>query len=136
MENIILGVIVYIFTSYCISKIAIKLGEEECAVLAWIPIFNFYILVKLADFSGITVLIFLIPVVNYIFLGFCLMKICALLDRDPILGLLMFIPIVDLILLGYVAFTDVEKPRDLINDIWLNSGEFNELAVMQRTVKR
>jgi len=94
--------------------IANKLGQEELSLMAWIPILNLYCIVKLADFNGLTALIFFIPIVNYFYLVFCLMRISAFLNRNPLLGLLMFLPVVNFILLGYLTFTDKELPNSLI----------------------
>ncbi len=114
MQNVFISILVYIFTSLCLSIIAGKLGQGELAFMAWIPILNLYIIVKLADFSGFTLLIFFIPFVNYIYLAYCLMRITAFLDRNPLLGLLMFVHVLNLILLGYLAFTDKKSPGSLV----------------------
>lgn len=114
MQNVLISILLYIYLSLCLSIIADKLGQGDLAVIAWIPFFNLYVIVKLADFNGLTFLLFFIPFFNYLFLTYCLMRISAYLDRNPLIGMLMFVPVVNLILLGYLAFTDSKSSKSLI----------------------
>ena len=53
----------YLFYSYCLYLIATKLGEAN-AWLAFIPVFNFILILRMAGMSGWWILGLLVPLLN------------------------------------------------------------------------
>ena len=111
--NYIISILVYVYVVVCLYSIAEKLGRTEYGIMLFVPIMNLYFIVKIADLSAWWMILFFIPVVNYLLLAFCFMRITAFLGKSPWLGLAMVVPIVNLVLLGYLAFFDHE-PKDLL----------------------
>ena len=54
---------VYLFISYSVYLIAKKLGEEN-AWLAFVPVFNFVLILRIAGMSGWWILGLLVPLLN------------------------------------------------------------------------
>ena len=78
---------------------------------AIIPILNLYVLVKLAGYSGILILLFLIPIVNVVFMLFVYLRLNRAFGNDDILVLgLIFLPF---IFFPIMAFSDAtyRKPH-------------------------
>jgi hypothetical protein len=80
-------------------KIFQKAGYPGWGVL--IPIYNLYVLVKMANYDGILILLFLIPVVNVVFLLFVYLRINRAFGQDDILVFgLIFLPFIFFPILG------------------------------------
>jgi hypothetical protein len=102
---LIFGVIVYIFTSFCLMKIADKLSIPN-SWLAWVPIAQIWVMVRAAGKPGWWLLLFFIPLVNLVIALILLFTIPTNLGKSSLYGLLAFIPILGIFLYwGLLAFT-------------------------------
>ena len=100
----------YVYISYSTQVIARKLSVPN-GWLAWIPIANLFLLVKLAARSYWWVVLLIIPLVNIVVSAFVWRDIAKRRGHSPWWGLGMIIPIVNLIGPGYIAFSD--KPQQI-----------------------
>jgi len=101
----IFGIISYIYISFCMMKIADKLGISN-SWLAWIPILQVWIIVRSAGKPGWWIILLLIPLVNIVISFIILFATPANLGKSPLLGLLIFIPLLGMYLYyGLLAFT-------------------------------
>jgi hypothetical protein len=97
--------LVYLYFSYCLKKIALRLGLENKSWWAWIPILQVVLMLKMAPVPWWWIFLFLIPLVN-IAIGITVwVKISNRLQKSFWYGVLMIVPGVDLIILGYLAFS-------------------------------
>lgn len=108
---LILGICLYAYTSFCTYVIANKMGADY-AWLAWVPIANLFLLVRMADLSLLWLLILFAPLIPFIgqiavvvFFGFVWYRIATFMDKPGWLGILCIIPLVNLIIIGYLAFS-------------------------------
>ena len=67
MENYypVIFLFIYAYFAYSIQTIAKKTGTEN-NWMAWIPILNVYLLIKIADKPGWWMLLFFVPLINII----------------------------------------------------------------------
>ena len=99
------GFIAYVFTSFCLMKIADKL-EIPNSWLAWIPIAQIWVMVRAAGKPGWWLVLFFIPLVNFIIGLIVLFSIPTSLNKSSLYGLLVFVPILGVFLyFGLLAFT-------------------------------
>jgi hypothetical protein len=100
---LIIGIIIYLYLSYCQQAIAKNLDTPR-PWLAWIPLLNIYLLNKMIGKGiGWTILCFL-PVINvvvFIIIAFKLVRVCG---RSWVYGLLLLIPVVSYVILWILAF--------------------------------
>ncbi|NPE30039.1 hypothetical protein HNV12_19220 [Methanococcoides sp. SA1] len=101
----------YIYTSFCLQKIAIKTSTEN-TWMAWVPLLNILLMFRVAKLSLWYAIIFLIPYVNFLMAAYLWGEIAGRLNRSKWLGVLFLIPVLDLILPGYLAFTDTDVNRN------------------------
>ncbi|MCA9374970.1 hypothetical protein KC622_01420, partial [Candidatus Dojkabacteria bacterium] len=106
---------IWIYTSYSYMTIGNKVGEPN-SWMAWVPVLNYYYMVKLARLSGWFTLIFLTVVIPFlgaliivIFVVYLSMQIAKRRGFDEWLGLLTLVPIANLVLPGYLAFAEPTK---------------------------
>ena len=99
------SLVMYFFLTFCLMVIAQKL-ETPNSWLAFIPIANVYLMCKMVGYSGVLVLLLLVPVVNFIFLIVLWWKIAEARDRSGWLGVLMLVPIANVIIPILLAFTE------------------------------
>lgn len=107
-----IGLIVYIFVSYCLMVIADKLKVAN-SWLAFVPIGNLYIMVKSAGMEGVYTLIFLLAFIPFLgglvvlaFQIYLWMKIAERRGFESWLGILAIVPIANLIMPAYFAFSE------------------------------
>lgn len=99
------GLVAYIFTSFCLMKIADKL-EIPNSWLSWIPIAQIWVMVRAAGKPGWWVILFLIPLVNFVIGLIVFFSIPTSLNKSSLYGLLLFVPILGVFLyFGLLAFT-------------------------------
>ncbi|PZO43868.1 MAG: hypothetical protein DCF19_04365 [Pseudanabaena frigida] len=102
---VIFGAIVYVFTSFCLMKIADKLSIPN-SWLAWIPIAQTWVMVRAAGKPGWWLILLFIPLVNIVIAFIILFAMPTNLGKSPLYGLLTFIPILGIFLyFGLLAFT-------------------------------
>jgi hypothetical protein len=98
--------VLYVYVSYCLMKIAKKLNVEN-AWLAWIPIVNLWIVVQCAGKEWWWIILMFIPIVGYVVNILLWMAMCERRGKASGVGLLMILPPLGyLILPGYLAFSD------------------------------
>jgi uncharacterized membrane protein YhaH (DUF805 family) len=101
----IFGLVVYVFTSFCLMKIADKL-EIPNSWLAWIPIAQIWVMVRAAGKPGWWLILFFVPFVNFVISLIVLFTIPTSLGKSSLYGLLPFIPVLGFFLyFGLLAFT-------------------------------
>ncbi|MBU2025325.1 MAG: DUF5684 domain-containing protein [Patescibacteria group bacterium] len=109
----LLGLIFYVYSSFCLMKIAQKLNADN-VWFAWVPILNIVLMLKLADKPVWWLIFIFIPFLNALlmFIGTIIIwiEIAKKLNKPSWLGALMFISPVNLILLGYLAFSNTAAP--------------------------
>lgn len=96
---------IYAYLSFALATIAKKTNTEN-DWLAWIPIVNIYLMVKIAGKPGWWFILFLIPIVNIIFAIIVWMEIAKVRNKPEWLGILVIFPVFNLIIPGVLAFTD------------------------------
>lgn len=102
----ILGIAIYLFSSYCFYNIYKRLKEPN-AWFAWVPILNNWIMYKAGNQSPWWIIGLFIPFVNIVAVVFSVIafvNIIKKLGKNPWLILLTFIPIVNFIILYNFAF--------------------------------
>ena len=101
----IFGLVGYVFTSFCLMKIADKL-EIPNSWLAWIPIAQIWVMVRAAGKPGWWLILFFIPLVNFVIGLIVFFSIPTSLNKSSLYGLLLFVPILGVFLYcGLLAFT-------------------------------
>lgn len=102
---IVLGLALYLFTSYCLYRIAKKANVED-AWMSWIPIVSLIVMIRLAQKPLWWIIFFIIPVVNAVIAIVLWMNIFPRFGKPEWMGLLMIIPVVNLAMLVYLAFSE------------------------------
>jgi hypothetical protein len=110
--SITVGLVMYIYMSVTLMKVAQKLNHEN-PWFAWIPILNAVLLFQLGEQNPWLLLLVLIPGLGALIVGvisiIALMKICEKRGYDKLLGLLYIVPIANLVLLGMLAWGKKES---------------------------
>jgi len=113
---IIIAIALYVYFALVLSTLAKKLKHGDIAWLAWIPIANLALFPILADKEWPWVFIFLVPIVNIVFM---IIWTWAIFEKRKYPGWLALIPLVsfipiigwlagiaNLVILGLVAWAD------------------------------
>ena len=101
----IFGLVAYVFTSFCLMKIADKL-EIPNSWLAWIPIAQAWVMVRAAGKPGWWLILLFIPLVNIVIALIILFAMPVNLGKSSLYGLLTFVPVLGIFLyFGLLAFT-------------------------------
>ena len=104
--TLIIGLAIYVFTSYCFYAMLQKIGYQN-PWFAWVPIVNSWATYEAGDQSPWWVIGLFIPLVNIvaaIFLVVAFVNIVKKLGKNPWLILLMIIPLVNFVVQYYFAF--------------------------------
>ena len=127
----------YIYTSLALMAIA-KRTDTKNAWLAWIPIANIYLMMRigrLPDWTLALWLLIFLPYFGYIAsLGMTIWYWWAIAERrgkEPWYGILMIIPIANLVLMGILAWGKDEVEPDN-----LNTSAKNKIAKKKVTRKK
>ena len=107
-----LGILFYIYFSLCLQFIAQKTNNGP-VWLAWVPIGNFFLMLKIASLSYYWLLIILLafipligPLALLAFNIFLWYKISLARNKPGWLAILLILPLVNLIIMGYLAFSE------------------------------
>jgi hypothetical protein len=127
LKLVIIGIIVFLHLYYalCLYISSRKIGVST-ALLAWVPLLNFFPLVNAAGKPWWWAVIFLLPltgiiptlnshvyivivmllllIVDFVLFIVIWIRVCNNLWIDKRLGLLILVPVVQLVLIGYLAF--------------------------------
>lgn len=106
---LIIFLIVYVYMALCLMKMAKKTDTPD-GWLAWIPILNIVLMLRIAKKPLWWIILFFIPLVNIVFVILVWIEIAKALGKPEWLGVLMIIPIANLIVSGYLAFSDNSAP--------------------------
>lgn len=102
---LVISLALYVFFCFCCKRICEKCGKDP-GVLIWIPIVNLIPLLEVAGLPVWTIILFFIPLANFIIAIVMWAKICVARGKSGWLVLLMLIPVVNLIFLPYLAFSE------------------------------
>lgn len=98
----------YIYGSWTLMVIAQKVGEES-PWMAWVPVLNIILMLKVAKMSPWLVLLIIVPFVNIVLFVIVMMKVAERRGFPNWLGLLCLVPVANIILPGYLAFAEPSK---------------------------
>ena len=96
--------VIYVYISLCISKIAKKCGLEN-TWMAWIPIVNIWLLIQCAGKEWWWILLMFIPLLNIVIAIIVWMAIAERLGKPSWVGILVIVPVVGFFIPGYLAFS-------------------------------
>jgi hypothetical protein len=102
---LLIGLAVYVYTALAVQTIAEKTKTEN-PWLAWIPIANIILLLNIAKKPIWWIVLFLIPLVNIIFIIMVWMGVAEARGKPNWVGILMIVPLVGAIVPGYLAWAD------------------------------
>ncbi|WP_440952502.1 DUF5684 domain-containing protein [Methanococcoides sp. FTZ1] len=105
ITHLFTSLLFYIYFAYSLQVIALKTQTENWW-MAWIPILNLVLMIKICRLSLIAVIPFFIPFLNIIYLAYIWSEIAFATNKSRWLGLLILIPVINLLLPGYLAFSD------------------------------
>ncbi len=95
---------IYVYFGICFMKMAEKTGTAK-KWMAWVPILNYYLLVKIARKPSWWFILYFVPLVNIVIAVLVFMSICKQLNKPEWLGILTIIPVANIVLIGYLAFS-------------------------------
>ena len=97
-------VAMYVYMGITLSTIA-KKTKTEPTWLAWIPIANLYLLIKVGGLSPWWMLGFIVPLLNTVVMIMVWWKVCEARGKPGALALLFLVPVANIILPGYLAWS-------------------------------
>ena len=77
---------------YVVSAIGLWATLAKAGMPGWgalIPIYNIYLQIKLANYSGVLIFLYLVPVVNVVVAIFVALGIARSFDKGPVFGFLL-----------------------------------------------
>jgi len=109
---LIVGLIAYIYSSFCLYLIAKKTGQGP-AWWAWVPIANAFLMCKIASLSYWWLLGFFAGLIPYIGIlaslllsGYFWYRMALARNKPGWVGILVCIPLAGLVIMGYLAFSE------------------------------
>ena len=94
----------YIFFCYCFKLICQNAGKDP-GILIWIPVLQVFPLLQAAELEPWKIILFLVPIYNFVFFIIMWVKILKAINKNPWLVILMFVPIVNVFFIPYLAFS-------------------------------
>lgn len=104
----LVGIIIYIFTAYCLYHIAKKTNTPN-EWWAYVPILNIVLILQIARLSLWWLIALLIPYVNLAVMAYVWWKIAEERRRPGWWGLLMLIAPVNLVMIWLLAFREANN---------------------------
>lgn len=101
----ILLLVLYVYHALALQTIATKTNTEN-AWFAWIPILNIILMLNIAKKPIWWIVLFLIPLVNIVFIVIVWMAIAEVRNKPTWWGILVIVPVANLIVPGYLAWAD------------------------------
>lgn len=95
---------VFVFYSYCLKLICDK-AKVDPGVMIWIPIIQMIPMATVARINPFLLLLYLVPIVNIIFMFYHWVKVCTAIDKSPWLVIMMIIPVVNIAFIPLLAFS-------------------------------
>jgi len=99
----------YVYMAYALYTMAKKTNTQH-AWMAWVPLLNVYLMVKIAGKPGWWLVLFFIPFLNIVFAIIVWYYIAERLGKPGWVGVLMIVPLVNLVIPGYLAFSATTVP--------------------------
>jgi hypothetical protein len=109
MGTFMIYLAVYAYSTFCLYRIADRLGMESPWV-AFVPVLNL-LLCAMIDKPLWYSLLFIVPFVNLIWVLIVWMRVAEQLGWPSYLGVVMILPLVNLIFLFLMAFLDTGPHR-------------------------
>lgn len=103
---LVIGLAFYLFFAYCLVVTAKKTGNEAQSWWGWIPIFNVFLMLKIAGKPMWWFILMLIPFVNIVIAILVWMGIAQARQKPAWMGILIIVPLVNLVIPPYIAFSD------------------------------
>ncbi len=101
---LVVGLGLYVYSAFALMTIANRTYTEN-AWMAWIPVLNVYLMVKIAEKPWWwTILILFVPILNLILIILVWMTIAEKVGKPAWMGILMILPLINLAILGYLAW--------------------------------
>ena len=97
--------VIYVYHALALQTIATKTNTEN-AWFAWIPILNIILMLNIAKKPVWWILLFLIPLVNFVIIIIVWMGIAEARNKPNWWGILLIVPVVNLIVPAYLAWSD------------------------------
>ena len=121
--TLLVSLFVYFFYGMCIYKIAVKLGYKDEAMFAFLPIFNLYLPMKMAEFPGVLMIFYflssfylleLLPgivggvsvLASLVITVMIYMNISYARGFNQWTGVVIIAPVVNFVYLYFLAFSD------------------------------
>jgi hypothetical protein len=98
------GVLIYLFHCYCCMLICRKTGNPP-GILIWLPVLQFFPLLRAAGMSGWWFLAYFVPVLNLVALIVWPLKIAKARGKSVWVGVLLLLPVTGLFAFLYLAFS-------------------------------
>lgn len=103
--NLLWQLALYGWAALCLYIIARRTYTPD-AWLAWIPVFNLYLMCKVARRPGWWFLLFVVPLLGIVVFALVWVDIAQARRQSPWLGILTAVPVVNLITIGILAFSE------------------------------
>lgn len=101
---------VYVYFSFAMFKIAQRTGHEDKAWWAWIPIFNTFLLLKMAGKPNWWFFLLLVPIVNIVCFFILWMETAKACGKPAYWGVLAMLPFIQVVAIGVLAFSSSSGP--------------------------
>jgi len=95
----------YLYFAICFYKIARNCGEKDSAWWAFIPLVQFFLMLKIARKPFWWFVLILIPIVNLVPLAIAWAHIARRCGRSNIVGILSLVPVVSFFALAILALS-------------------------------
>jgi len=108
------GLVFYIYFAICLQKLAKRTGTTP-DWLAWIPIGNAFLMLKIAQKPMWWFLLLFVPIINIVAGVIVWMKIAEKVGKESWVVFLMFVPVVGIAMPAYLAFSgDNQKKPEFV----------------------
>lgn len=97
--------VAYVYHALALQTIATKTNTEN-PWFAWIPILNIILMLNIAKKPIWWIVLFLIPIVNIVFIILVWMGIAEARNKPNWWGILVIVPVANIIVPGYLAWAD------------------------------
>jgi uncharacterized membrane protein YhaH (DUF805 family) len=112
-SSFLMVVVVVILFGIPLQRMALDAGFGEDSWMAWVPIADLFLLLKLAGRPMWWFILFLIPIVNIVVIIMVGMDMCEKYGFNRLYGLLIIISPLNLILMYYLAFSGSKPPAPI-----------------------
>lgn len=105
ISHLFASLVFYIYFAYSLQVIAAK-TQTANVWMAWVPILNLVLMVRICRLSLWALIPFFIPLLNIIYVAYIWGEIAFATNKSRWLGIVILIPVINLVLPGYLAFSD------------------------------